>query len=416
MLDGWDGVLPNLGFGHLGSDESGVGAHVAVGQLVPGPCVGVSELGGVGVEPPRDALVVGVEPQGEVGGEHHWGVAHVGVLGVGDGPCGLRVAWRPLLGACGALGEFPLVVEEVVKEVRVPRNWVGGPRPFGSAGNGVVPVAGPERVLPPEPLLFDGCRLGFGTDEGGVSRSVGFAEGVATGDEGDRFLVVHRHAAEGFANVACGGDRVGHAVGAFRVHVDEAHLHGGQWVGEVPVAAVSLVIEPRRLRTPVRFVGFPHVGSAAAETEHRQPHGFHGDIAGEDHEVGPRDLASVLFFYRPKKTPGFVQVGVIGPAVERGESLQAGTTAAATVADAVGAGTVPGHADEQRSVMAVVGGPPVLRGGHDLAEVGFDGVEVQGGELGGVVEILTHGVCCGRVGVEDPEVQLFRPPVAVGGT
>ncbi len=58
--------------------------------------------------------------------------------------------------------------------------------------------------------------------------AVRFAEGVAAGDEGDGFFVVHGHAAEGYADVACSGGGIGLAVGAFGVHVDQAHVGGGE--------------------------------------------------------------------------------------------------------------------------------------------------------------------------------------------
>ena len=57
---------------------------------------------------------------------------------------------------------------------------------------------------------------------------------------------------------------------------------------------------------------------------------------------------------------GLVEVHVVGPAVERRESLRARAAAAATVVDPVGARAVPGHADEERSVVTEVGRPPVL--------------------------------------------------------
>jgi hypothetical protein len=59
---------------------------------------------------------------------------------------------------------------------------------------------------------------------------VGLAEGVAAGDERDGLLVVHRHAGEGLADVARRGERIGVAVGALGVDVDQAHLHGGERV------------------------------------------------------------------------------------------------------------------------------------------------------------------------------------------
>ena len=100
---------------------------------------------------------------------------------------------------------------------------------------------------------------------------------------------------------------------------------------------------------------------AAAEAERLEAHRLQGDVAGEDHQVGPRDLPAVLLLDRPEQAAGLVEVRVVGPAVERGEALRAGAGAAAAVVDAVGAGAVPRHADEERAVVAVVGRPPVLR-------------------------------------------------------
>ncbi len=53
----------------------------------------------------------------------------------------------------------------------------------------------------------------------------------------------------------------------------------------------------------------------------------------------------------------------------------------AAVGDAVGAGRVPRHADEERAVVAVVGRPPVLRRRHHLLDVGAQRVEVELREL-----------------------------------
>ena len=86
---------------------------------------------------------------------------------------------------------------------------------------------------------------------------MGLAERVPAGNERHRLLVVHRHAAEGLANVPRGGDRIRVAVRPFRVHVDEAHLHGAEGIRQLPVAAVALVAEPRGLGPPVDLLGLP---------------------------------------------------------------------------------------------------------------------------------------------------------------
>ncbi len=74
---------------------------------------------------------------------------------------------------------------------------------------------------------------------------------------------------------------------------------------------------------------------------------------------------------------------------------------------------MPAHPDEERPVVAVVGGPPVLRRGHHLEDVPLQRVDVQGREFLRVVEVLAHRIGLGRVLVENLKVQLIRPPVPV---
>ena len=161
-------------------------------------------------------------------------------------------------------------------------------------------------------------------------------------------------------------DRIGVGVGPLRVHVDQAHLHRAERGGEVPLAAVALVAEPRVLRAPEDLVGLPHVGAPEAEPERLEPHRLQRAVAREDDQVGPRDLPAVLLLDRPQQPARLVEVGVVGPAVERGEALRAAAATAPAVGDAVGAGGVPRHPDEQRPVVAVVGRPPVLRRRHHV--------------------------------------------------
>jgi len=143
-------------------------------------------------------------------------------------------------------------------------------------------------ALPAEALLFGVGALRFGTDVlAGIGSAVRFTEGVTSGDQGNRLLVVHRHAGECLANVARGGERIRLAIRPFGIHVDQAHLHRAEWVGELPLAAVALVSEPRVLGPPVDLVGFPDVLAAATKAERLEPHRFQGTVAGEDHQVRP---------------------------------------------------------------------------------------------------------------------------------
>ncbi len=242
---------------------------------------------------------------------------------------------------------------------------------------------------------------------------MGFAEGVAAGNQRDGLLVVHRHAEEGFADVLGRRDRIRLAVRPFRVHVDQAHLHRAERILELAFAAVAFVAQPCPLGTPVELFGLPDIGAAAAETERLEAHRVESDVAGENHQVGPGDFPAVLLLDRPQQPARLVEVRVVGPAVEGGEALLAGAGAAAAVGDAVRARAVPRHADEQPPIVAKVGRPPPLRVRHQRMQILDYGVQVEAPELLGVVERLAHRIGQGGVPMENLQVQLVRPPVAV---
>ena len=242
---------------------------------------------------------------------------------------------------------------------------------------------------------------------------MGFAEGVAAGDQRDGLFVVHRHAEERFADVPGRRDRVRLAVRPFRIDVDQAHLHRRQGFVQLALAAVALVAEPCPLGTPEELFGLPDVRAAAAETERLETHRFEGDVARENHQVGPRDFAAVFLLDRPQEPARLVEIRVVRPAVERRETLLAAAGAAAAVGDAVRARAVPRHPNEQAAVVTEVGRPPILRVRHQGMEVLDHGVEVEALEFLGVVERLAHRIGQGRALMETLKVELVRPPVAV---
>ena len=69
---------------------------------------------------------------------------------------------------------------------------------------------------------------GSGPTIGRIASAVGFAEGVAAGNQRNRLFVVHRHAAERLANILGCGNGIRIAIGPFRIHVDQTHLHGSE--------------------------------------------------------------------------------------------------------------------------------------------------------------------------------------------
>ena len=321
------------------------------------------------------------------------------------------------MGPCRALSEGPtvFVLEEHVKVAVVPYGGVGRPCALDAAGDGVSANAGAKVACPAEALLFKRSAFGLGTFVVLGSSAVSLAEGVSSGRQRDGFFVVHGHALERLTDVLCAQKRVRVGVGALRVDVDEAHLHGGEWILEVLARlTVAVVAQPFVLAAPVDVVFWvPNVGSPTAESKNGAAHGFDGDLSGQNEQICPADGVAVLLLDRPKKSTGFVEVAVVGPAVEGRESLGAGPATASAVAGAVRSCSVPGHANEERAVMAVIGWPPVLTVGHQCVEVGFQSLVVKGLERLSVVEVLAHWIGFLVVLMKDVQIEVFWPPILV---
>src|ERR1700745_3601192 len=77
--------------------------------------------------------------------------------------------------------------------------------------------------------------------------------------------------------------------------------------------------------------------------------------------------------------------------------LVTGPGAAAAVADAIAAGEMPRHPNEQPSVMAIIRRPPILRVPHQGVQILDHGIQIEALEFLGVVELLTHRI--GQSGV-----------------
>ena len=389
MVHRGDRVLPDQRFlRHERTQVACARSHVTVRQLEPGAGECVRQFLRVRHVASRNLLVRRVHAHGQVGRGHHRRVAPRRIMSIRHERRRGRIFRLPLMRTGGTLRQLPFVAEQGLEVTVVPLDGVGGPCAFQAAGDRVDALAAAKRILPAESLFLDVGALGLATDIlTRIGCAMAFAEGVSAGHERHRLLVVHRHAGEGHANVVRRRDRIRVAVRTFRVHVDQAHLHGGEGIGELTVAAVTLVGQPLALRSPVDFLfGLPDIGPPAGKAEGLEPHRVQRDVAGEDHQVGPRDLAAILLLDRPQQPARLVQAHVVRPAVERREALRAGTGAAATIGNSVRACAVPGHADEERPVVTVVRGPPVLRIRHQGMQVLDHGIEVELLELSGVVE------------------------------
>src|SRR5262249_48046164 len=153
----------------------------------------------------------------------------------------------------------------VVQEAVVPPGGLVGPRALDPAGDRFDAHAATVAVLPADELRLDGSAFRLRADVLRPDGAVRLTEGVAPDDQRNGLLVVHRHAAERFANVPCRGERVRVAVGSLRIDVDQTHLYRAEWTGEFPVAAVALIPQPCVLGAPKDLVGLPDVLSSKAE-------------------------------------------------------------------------------------------------------------------------------------------------------
>ena len=334
---------------------------------------------------------------------------------IGHGAGGLAIGRDPLGRAGRALGLHPVEGEQVFEILHREGGRRRSPGAFEPAGHRILADAGAAAVLPAEALLLGRSRRRRRADAlVGRMGAMRLAEAVAAGDQRQRFLVVHRHPAEGFADVLGRRQRVAIAVGAFRIDVDEAHLDGAERPLQRAVGAIAFIGEELGFRAPVNDVGLPIIGAAAAEAIGLEAHLFRGDVAGQHHQVGPAERAAVLQLDRLQQAACLVEIGVVGPGVQRLEALLPAAGAAAAIGDAIGAGAVPGHADEERAVIAIVRRPPGLRRRQHLRDVLLHCGEIELLEGGGVIEIATHRVRFGAVLAQRRQVEQIGPPELVG--
>ena len=403
--------------GNFGTQVSSLGAHVTVKELEPSPSKRIGKHIGVLVEVLGDFTVLGVTDHSHVSRGHHRGDLLAGVFSVGSHVVLIGVLGRPLVSTGRALDEFPLVLvlEEQIEVSVVPLGRVGGPSTFDAAGDGVATVPLTVRAHPAETHVFNGPAFGLWANVCGVTCTVRFPEGVATSRQSNGLFVAHGHASKGLANILSAEQRIWVAVGPLRVHVNQTHLDSSKRVFQILTGiAVAVVAQPLVFSTPVDVgLGRPDVLPAAAESEHGPAHGFNRHVTGQDEKVSPRNLVAVLLLDWPEQASGLVEVAVVGPAVQRSKALCAGAATTTAVAGAVGACSMPGHADEEAAVVTVVGRPPVLAVGHEVVEILLQGSVIQRVEGILVAEPGVHGVGLPVVLVQDAQIELVGPPVVV---
>jgi hypothetical protein len=268
---------------------------------------------------------------------------------------------RPDVGACRALGQFPVVLEEHVEIAVVPLDRVRRPGAFEARGDGVTALAGLVVGQPAEAHCLDRCAFRLGTDVRRIACAVHLAEGVTAGHQRDGLFVVHGHAREGLADVMRpkrpDRDCRWGLRGSRRSGPSAPRPAGSPDRGR-PNSACH---RATRLLAPVDvLLRLPHIFTTTGKSECLQPHRFQGHITRQHHQVRPGNLAAILLLNRPEQAAGLVEVDVVRPTIQRGETLRAIRCPTTPIRNTVRARAVPGHANEQRTVVAIVGRPPFL--------------------------------------------------------
>src|ERR1700761_8671745 len=135
-------------------------------------------------------------------------------------------------------------------------------------------VAGAPAVFPAQALLFNtraGRLMTYIFTR--IGSTVGFAEGMAARNQRYGFFVIHRHTAKSFTDITCRSHRVRVAIRAFRIYIDQTHLHGSQRIFQLTVAFVAFVAQPFLLVAPVYILGsFPNILTSSGEAESFKTH------------------------------------------------------------------------------------------------------------------------------------------------
>ena len=319
-------ILPDEFFGrHVGTEITHAWTHIAVGQFEPRAGEGVSQFFRMFKEVPGDGFVNGIHPQGEVCSQHHRCMALGGIVCIGYRTRPGTIFRLPLMGTCRTFGQFPFKSEQVLEVVVAPLRWCGCPGTFQAAGNGVAGISTAKGIFPTHALLLQACTSGFCAHIfARVGGTVVFPKSMSAGNQRYRFFVIHGHAAESLPDVAGSSERIRHAVGAFRIHINEAHLHSSERILQLAVVGIPLVAQPLRFRTPVNvLLWLPNVLAATTKPKRLATHRLHSAVAREHHQIGPRYFMAVFLFDRPKQQARFVEVGIIRPAVEGRKTLGA---------------------------------------------------------------------------------------------
>ena len=124
--------------------------------------------------------------------------------------------------------QLPLITEQQVKITIIPLCWIGCPGTLDTTGDGVAAFARAIAAEPAKTHIFDIRTFWFGTNQRRITSAMSLAKGMATSHQRHGFFVIHRHPGKCFTHIMRTGQWIWIAIRAFRVHIDQAHLHSRQ--------------------------------------------------------------------------------------------------------------------------------------------------------------------------------------------
>jgi len=139
---------------------------------------------------------------------------------------------------------------------------------------------------------------------------MGLSKGVTTNDKSSSLLIIHTHTVKRHTDIKSRSLGIGATIRTLGVDVDQTVVSSTKRllklvgavvnVGATIVADIVTLGNESSLSTPVdRLISLPGVGTTASETKRLKVHALEGDVAGEEVEIGPRDLVAVLLLDGP---------------------------------------------------------------------------------------------------------------------
>ena len=236
------------------------------------------------------------------------------------------------------------------------------------------------------------------------------ADGMTSDHQRSGFLVIHSHPPERGTDLLGGLEDVGIAFRPFGIDVDQAHFRGGERAVEVFALNVALRSQELGFRPPIDQLWLPRVSAATGKAEGCEAGVFQRHVACQDDEVRPRKRRAVLLLHRPQYAASLVEVAVVWPRIERFKADLPAVRTPAPVTRTIGACRVPGEADEQPGIIAVIGRPPLLRICQCSVDVGLHRLQIELGEFGCVIEIRAVRVGVVFVLAQAVKVDHVGPP------